>query len=258
MRSVIVIGVGLLCLCVGHGLAEAPPPAEKTAPAVVKWEYRTLTRTAIADLANKDFAAGLNKLGDEGWEMVAYAPPISPQIGPPAEYYFKRPKARAGAVVGGVAPPRAEAQSEDWVILKLKSASAVDFAKTADEIFGGKGGGLRVLAEPTTNSVLARGSARQIEELRRLISVMDVPEASAGAAPVARLEVLRLKYAKVTDFVKVLQDLHGKDGRAYRMSSDERTNSLILSGPPAQLEQIRGLLVELDVATPKDGDRKTP
>jgi hypothetical protein len=271
MRSVIVVGLGLLALCAGHGLAEAPAPAEKAAPAFSgpKWEYKALTREEITELGQKDLTAGLNKLGDEGWEMVgAPALPVAAFRGGPGgapagrapEFYFKRPKGRA-VEDGKAPPPKVEAVSEDWVILKLKAVSAVDLARTADALFGSRsGGGPRLVAEPTTNSVLARGSAKQIEELRRLITALDVPEALAGSAdPAAQVEVLRLKYAQVADLVKVLRDVYGKDTKAYRMGADERTNSLVLSGAQKQLEEVRRLVKELDIPGPKDGgDRRTP
>jgi hypothetical protein len=38
---------------------------EKRAEPVVKWEYKTFTQTEL------DKAKGLNRLGEEGWELVA-------------------------------------------------------------------------------------------------------------------------------------------------------------------------------------------
>ena len=64
--------------------AEAAGPAapEKAVSAGPKWEYKVLTKDEIAELANKDLAAGLNKLGEEGWELVVVD----------TSYIFKRPK----------------------------------------------------------------------------------------------------------------------------------------------------------------------
>ncbi len=36
-----------------------------------KWEYRILTKEQIIELGKKDLAAGLNQLGDQGWELTA-------------------------------------------------------------------------------------------------------------------------------------------------------------------------------------------
>jgi hypothetical protein len=83
MRKVIPTGFILLTLVVMGGpwqttarSAEAKPD---TAP---RWEYRVLTKEQMLDLGKKDLATGLNKLGDEGWELVAVEP----------AFIFKRPK----------------------------------------------------------------------------------------------------------------------------------------------------------------------
>jgi hypothetical protein len=48
----------------------------------IKWEYRTVSKEQLLELGNKDLAAGLNKLGDEGWELAAVD----------GAYIFKRTK----------------------------------------------------------------------------------------------------------------------------------------------------------------------
>ena len=35
-----------------------------------RWEYRVLTEEQLIAFGQRDLAAGLNKLGDEGWELV--------------------------------------------------------------------------------------------------------------------------------------------------------------------------------------------
>ena len=47
-----------------------------------KWEYRVLTKDELPATQAKDLATALNKLGDEGWELVAAG----------STYIFKRPK----------------------------------------------------------------------------------------------------------------------------------------------------------------------
>jgi type II secretory pathway component GspD/PulD (secretin) len=126
-------------------------------------------------------------------------------------------------------------------------------------MLGGKTAGApRMLADPNSNSVLARGTAGQIQELRRLITVMDVPEATSADTS-AHLEILHLKYAKVEDVAAVLRDVFGKDPQTYRLGTDVRTNSLILSATPKQTEEVRRIIKELDVPVPQEGgNRKTP
>src|SRR5262245_54859882 len=68
-------------------------PAPSGAYPGARWEYSVLARPQVARLAGDDLQAGLNKLGEEGWELVA----VEPAPGP-GRLYFKRPT-RAGQVV---------------------------------------------------------------------------------------------------------------------------------------------------------------
>lgn len=54
---------------------------DKTAP---KWEYRVVPKEQVVELGKNDFAAGLNKLGEEGWELVVVD----------GGYIFKRPRSQ--------------------------------------------------------------------------------------------------------------------------------------------------------------------
>jgi hypothetical protein len=254
-------------------IAAAPVP-EKPVSAGPKWEYKVLTKDEIAQLANKDFTAGLNKLGDEGWELFAVPAPTSGigtgrgpgERGPgggrapkEAEYYFKRPKAVRILQEEKAGGQKEQAKDDRNEVIKLKFLSAVDFAKTADALLGGRASGLRIVAEPITNSVLANGTPKQIEELHRLVVALDVSDALPGAAETtAQTRLLPLKHAKVVDVVKLLQDVYGKDNKNFRAGADERTNSLVLYGLPRQLEELQALVNKLDVPAEKGGDRKTP
>jgi hypothetical protein len=51
---------------------------------VSKWEYRVVAKEQVVELGKNDLAVGLNKLGNEGWELVVVD----------GGYIFKRPKAQ--------------------------------------------------------------------------------------------------------------------------------------------------------------------
>lgn len=75
-------------VAVGIGIADSPRTvlsAEPTPQPAVKWEYRIVSKDQLLELGKKDLVAGLNKLGDEGWELTAVEP----------AYIFKRPKLTA-------------------------------------------------------------------------------------------------------------------------------------------------------------------
>jgi hypothetical protein len=79
-------GFALLVLAVAGGTAPGAAPAADSRPdAVVQWDYRVLSREQVLDLGKKDLAAGLNQLGDDGWELVVAEP----------AFIFKRPRDQA-------------------------------------------------------------------------------------------------------------------------------------------------------------------
>jgi hypothetical protein len=81
MRAV-PVGLVLLTLAVAGAVPGVAWSAEVQPGAVPAWEYRVLTRDQVLELGKQDLAAGLNKLGGEGWELAAVD----------AVYIFKRPK----------------------------------------------------------------------------------------------------------------------------------------------------------------------
>jgi hypothetical protein len=77
----------LLILGIVGGSQVAGAAEPKLEPAT-KWEYRVLSKDEMLELGKKDLVAGLNKLGDEGWELVTAEP----------TYIFKRPKQKLKAI----------------------------------------------------------------------------------------------------------------------------------------------------------------
>jgi hypothetical protein len=80
--------------------------SEGRADAAPKWEYRILTKEQILEVGKKDLAAGLNKLGDQGWELAAVE----------TAFIFKRPKPQNGRRIEDVKSRIAliEADLEKW------------------------------------------------------------------------------------------------------------------------------------------------
>ena len=176
MRNVIVIALALIALGTVTCLAEAPAGKAAGRP---QWEYQTLSRVKVTELGKNDFAAGLNKLGDDGWELVAVTPSLDAPPGRPAEYYFKQAKAAVARDEPrpGVAGP--EAVVDQFQVVHLKSATASDLAKTLQSVFGNKGV-LVIVADQRTNTLVLRGSQKHIEEVMLLVRELDIPGAEAG------------------------------------------------------------------------------
>ena len=154
-------------MVVGLAAAEPGRPAAADAP---KWEYKTLTREDVSDIGKADFDAGLNKLGDDGWELIAVEPRGRPEGWGTAGrtvLYFKRPAGRASAS----APPGAA----DFKVFALKNAEAAAAAKAIDKMLGGAGAGVRLVADDRTNQLLVRGSAEDLITIAAILERLDVP-----------------------------------------------------------------------------------
>ena len=80
---------GLLLLVVFSVTAGGAWQAAEKPPAVQKWEYKELKALAKYGTQPVDVdEKAVNKLGDEGWELVA----ASSTNGGTDKFYFKRPK----------------------------------------------------------------------------------------------------------------------------------------------------------------------
>jgi hypothetical protein len=89
-----LVTVGFLAMGF-FGLPGWPVPAQEKPAAARKWEYNILTTIEIEKLSGQQagaLVAGLNKLGEEGWELVAIEPGhVPPPVRLP-RYVFKRPR----------------------------------------------------------------------------------------------------------------------------------------------------------------------
>jgi type II secretory pathway component GspD/PulD (secretin) len=125
---------------------------------------------------------GLNKLGAEGWELVAASG---------GEYVFKRPAGRTPQVRTGAraeqrnaGPRRPIADAPGFKTFQLKNASAADMERLLAKMFAGGGradGGLRIASYEPTNSVIVWGTPPQMEAIEALLNRLDTPE--GGKAP---------------------------------------------------------------------------
>jgi hypothetical protein len=98
MRRAVPGRLVLFAVCIVGGTAQTPAlAAQGTSGAQSQWEYRVLTKDRLLELGKKDVAAALNRLGDEGWELIGIEPPSAAEPGSgatakPATFYFKRPR----------------------------------------------------------------------------------------------------------------------------------------------------------------------
>jgi hypothetical protein len=177
MRNLIVIALALLALGAVTCFAEAPPGKATSRP---RWEYQTLSRETLLEMGKTpgktSLTAGLNKAGEDGWELVAVtgsqeARPGAPSV--PAEYYFKRLKGPVSREANRAAVPAPEAAPDELQVIRLRFARARDMADTLQAVFRDQSGS-QIVPEPRTNTLILRGSAIHVAEVKALVRELDV------------------------------------------------------------------------------------
>src|SRR5262245_39077748 len=174
-------------------------------PGPLQWEYAVRTSADFRDLE-----AGLNKLGQEGWELVSVDPGLRAQgVVREQQFFFKRAKGMppfagrggVGGQAGGALPfgggvgatsasrtsgesrgggrtERAAPAKEDVVVVPLRHASATALARTLQQVYSnsltGRMAGLRVASDERTNALILAGTEEMITTVRALVEQLDV------------------------------------------------------------------------------------
>jgi hypothetical protein len=85
---------------------------------------------------------------------------------------------------------------------------------------------------------------------------------SSDPEPVAptEIQVLPLKHARASEAAQLLQQVFGagQRGASVRVGIDERTNSLVVSGPVAKADEIKALIIQIDAPAAPAGKTARP
>ncbi|WP_123402246.1 type II secretion system secretin GspD [Inmirania thermothiophila] len=103
-------------------------------------------------------------------------------------------------------------------------------------------------AYPPANVLIVTDRAANIARLEAIIERVDVPSEQT-------VEVVRLAHADAPELARVLAALvrsQGKEAAPVQVVADERTNSLLLSGPQGERLRLRALVAHLDTP-PEEG-----
>ena len=117
----------------------------------------------------------------------------------------------------------------------------------------------KLQADPRTNSVIGRGSAAGLEQVRHIVSMLDVamapPEAVIPAAgegvqgkpeaPAESLEVVRLSYASA----KSVAGLLGLVVPTGKIQADSEINAIVMLADEAALNRAREIIAQVDIAS---------
>ena len=160
------------------------------------------------------------------------------------------------------------AESEDVQVIKLEHAFAGDMVKMLESLTpqtGGrrgktKDGGVTVVADERTNSVLVSGESKARDRIIKTIKGLDTDQQSTG-----NTRVVYLQYAKAKDLVDVLQgvsdtiqaeDQKGDKGATRTASNGrqqvsikahEETNALVITGQPDLINNLVNVVKKLDI-----------
>jgi hypothetical protein len=132
-----------------------------------KWEYLVRTREGIVKKGENDLETGMNRLGEEGWELIAIEPNLQPSGDGErrirsTSYYFKRPRQSSSLqCVNGVV-----------AAISVKHAKAVSLAKVLQELYAGSST-THLSCLESTNTILVYGLPKQVTEIRMLVAGLD-------------------------------------------------------------------------------------
>jgi len=148
-------------------------------------------------------------------------------------------------------------------VVQLEEAWVGDMVKLLEELAPGelsKGKGkaaankFSVVADQRSNRLILRGDEPFREKMRELISKLDQPSSTGG-----KTKVVRLKHADAEDLAEMLKGLMGDisseeskgkgKGKTSEASvyADESLNALVLRAEPSVIQELEGVIEQLDV-----------
>lgn len=147
--------------------------------------------------------------------------------------------------------------SLDFDVVRLEHADAKEAADVAASLFKPDSGAdpstaVTVSSDNRTNSVLIAGNAPQRRKVLALLERIDQPLDTAG-----NTRVIYLHYLKATELVPVLKGMTGSVQKESKeqvvqqaevnIEASESTNALVITAPPAVLDQLADVVAKLDI-----------
>jgi type II secretion system protein D len=158
-------------------------------------------------------------------------------------------------------------------VFRLKHAPAVSVVSTITQFFASRQGlepRIQSVADQRSNSVIASGAPRDLDEVERLVQSLDTPQSES----IRRARVIPIKHVLASDIAETLSaaiqastgqgvpsailELMTIDGQGeklirsgilsdVRITPNVRNNSIILSGPSESFSLLEMLIQQLDV-----------
>jgi general secretion pathway protein D len=150
-------------------------------------------------------------------------------------------------------PARVSSTSDEIVtqVIPVKNVSAAELVPILRPMIPQQGD---LAAYPPSNILIISDTASNVHRLMAIIQRID----QVGNQDV---DVMPLQNASASDVVRTIDSLYQgsanmQEGRALKVVADDRTNSVLISGDPAQRLRIRALVAELDTPLQAGGNTR--
>jgi general secretion pathway protein D len=163
------------------------------------------------------------------------------------------PDARAREMPSVDLPAHVSASSDEIVtqVIAVKNVSAAELVPILRPMIPQYG---HLAAYPPSNILIISDRASNVHRMMEIIQRID----QIGNQDV---DVMPLQNASASDVQHTIESLYQgqgniQEGRAMRVVADERSNSILISGDPAQRLRIRALVAELDTPLQSGGNTR--
>lgn len=135
-------------------------------------------------------------------------------------------------------------------VIAIKNVNAAQLVPILRPLVAQQG---HLAAYAPTNVLIVSDRSANIKRIDRIISKVDIVSSDS------EIELIRLEHAFASEVVKLLNGLKTADakkagGSDTKLSADERTNSIILSGDKAGRLKFRSIISQLDTPVSTSGD----
>lgn len=108
-----------------------------------------------------------------------------------------------------------------------------------------------ITANAPSNDIVVSDRASNVARIAKVIKQLDKPWTDGS-------EIIKLRHASPTEVVTIIEGLRegsrARNEAPISLAADERTNSIIMSGPPSKRLQIRAMIASLDVDSSYEGN----
>lgn len=148
-------------------------------------------------------------------------------------------------------------------IIDLEYISASEAVHIVDQLQQVSNRGLSVVEDSLSNRLIVSGPPAVRATFREMLDALDVPASREGG-----VEVIYLDYARAENLKPVLDSMldsdlflqvageGGADGSeeaasSYRVEVDESNNALVIAASPTVIQEIRNVILQLDISRPQ-------